>query len=309
MKQLRQTGMTLIELMISIAIMAMIAAGAYQVLSNIRLSHDRIGLKTQQIDELQRFWYLLSQDAAFATARAIRVGQDDRFGAESADNFEKQAAAFYGQMGMVQLSRNAGLPRIVEGIPQSELRRVAYVTESNVLYRFQWAHMDAMSEEEPLMQLLLEGVNSLTFRYGTVSVPSAVPGASTAGAINTGATNSGSTNSEAKTWSWSAQWPLQSAEENTNVNSQVSGNQPTTSQTFIAQVPNVLEVTVDIEGVGEMTRLFELGAPNSGEWQSMKAVSGQNNQNTNQGNQNQSNQNQDDQNPDDESQDSAIGGG
>lgn len=273
-KQAHQVGMTLIELMVSIAIMAIIATGAYQVLSNLQASHDRLEIKTQQIDALQRFWYLLSQDAQFATDRFIRVNNDERFGVESDDNFEKRPEAFAGQVGLVQFSRRAGLPRLNDGIAQSELRRVAYATESDILYRFQWTQMDSIEGEVPVGQVMLEGVQSLTFRYGFAS------GGPTLTGVTAGSAASGN-NQTPTTWTWFTQWPAPNPNSQTGV--QATGAQNPATQNLLSQttVPNLLEVSLELEGVGSMTRLFQLGAPDAAQWQIMKATSSQN-QNQNQ---------------------------
>jgi len=49
-------GMTLIELMVSVAIMAVISAGAFQVYSQLQSAHDRVVDKSNTLNQLQRFY-------------------------------------------------------------------------------------------------------------------------------------------------------------------------------------------------------------------------------------------------------------
>lgn len=262
-----QAGMTLIELMISVSIMTVITFGAYQVLSNLQLSHERMQAKTSQLDAVQRFWYLLKEDTLFTTARAVRVGLDDRFGASSEENFEKFGQAFAGQAGMFQLSRTAGLPRLGEAIPQSELRRVAYALESDKLYRFQWTQMDAVADELPLAQLLLEGVKVVAFRYGYSTEPENALGEQN---FSTGAGNTQSPGVNApKSWAWTTIWPSTLESEDLTLAQQL----PLESQQLQQQgaVPSLLEVTLEVDGIGTMKRLFQLGAPDAQAWEQMRA--------------------------------------
>lgn len=263
---LKCRGMTLIELMISVAIMAVIASGAFKVYSNLQSAHERIDQKTDQLDSLQRFWQLFRQDTAYATYRKIRVSQE-QFGPEDQGLFDASPESVAGEFSVVQWSRSAGLPNIMLKTPQSELRRVAYGLDKQKLYRFQWDQMDPAPDSQPQSVLVLDNVVQLSLRFGYIQLDPVNEDSNAAADPNV--SNSGSAPSdEKKTWQWSTQWPLPADSLNSYDGDQSNEvGQVGADKTLL---PSVVELTLQLDGFGTMTRLFEFGAPDAGAWQSRK---------------------------------------
>ncbi|HBF09895.1 MAG TPA: type II secretion system protein GspJ [Gammaproteobacteria bacterium] len=249
-------GMTLIELMVSIAIMSVVVAGAYKVYTNLQNAHDRVLSRTRAINDTQRFWHLLKQDLTYALERSIRPGQDS-FGGEDQSLFSLYEYAFAGDAVSFQLSRNSGLPNLASGQPQSELRRIAYGFDDKKIHRYQWAYLDPSEDDEPVDMLMLDEIESMSIRYGYPDYEDLEQ------EENSEDASIGLAKAETE-WHWVDQWPL---EDNTTSNSTESLNSEgeTESNTSLSDelplLPSVIEVTLETQAFGTLIRVFEVGAP------------------------------------------------
>jgi len=268
-------GMTLIELVIAVGIMAVITIGAYQVLQNLQQASARTEQLVEKLARYNRFWETLNADFAAVFPRSVRVAGES-FGSPSEQNWVMQPTPLAGVEQMVQFSRSGALAQYQQKYVQSELRRVAYVFSDEQLLRLQWPSLDPLAQTLPKQQVLLDGIESLSFRYGYR------PNSSLA------ETNAASLTTQAPApieVNWVDQWQYDpSFAGNTDVNlaagqagslGQSNGNQATqvlsatqaqAQQQGMGLLPEFIEIQLESEHYGEIRRIFAIGAPFANEW-------------------------------------------
>ncbi|MEM7217553.1 MAG: type II secretion system minor pseudopilin GspJ [Pseudomonadota bacterium] len=146
----RVNGFTLLELLVAIAVFAVLGLMSSQLLGNIIRQHDIIEERGQRLQDLQRAMGILERDIAQITERGIR----DAYG-------EPLPSIFAGQEMPLEFTRVGW--RNPLGHQRSELQRVAYAVVDQKLYRYYWSVLDRSPDTEPLEQLLLEDVLSVEF--------------------------------------------------------------------------------------------------------------------------------------------------
>ena len=174
----RQSGFTLLEVLIAIGITAMIGLGSWQILNSaIRTS----GLTQDKLDELkalQKTMLIMSRDFQQAIPRSIRDEYGDYQPALTSKN------QFY----KLELSR-AGW-RNPLGDLRSNVQRVAYELDQDKLIRHYWNVLDRSQDSESIHRTLLTGVEELSFRFMNDSGGWADEWPSSASSSNSNATTS-----------------------------------------------------------------------------------------------------------------------
>jgi len=155
----RMAGFTLLEVLIAIAIFALISAMSYGALNQALRTRDRV-------EEEREFWHALTliflrmeDDIGQARARGVRdiggallppfVGQPTDVRAVGAPNLE---------------FTRAGVPVFGDGV-RSDLQRVGYRLAEGVLTRLTWAELDRSPQSEAREAPLLGGVEELRLRF------------------------------------------------------------------------------------------------------------------------------------------------
>lgn len=157
--QRSSTGFTLIEMMIAIAIFAMLSLGAYQVLQGV-LQSDEISLKRgTALKKLQRSMLVIERDMIQMEARNNR--NDDELTA-----MPLQAGKFmfdsddYG----IAFTRG-GWQNPLALLPRSDLQRISYRLKDKELQRLSFTYLDPAVGEEAKLKVLLTGVTEMTFAF------------------------------------------------------------------------------------------------------------------------------------------------
>ena len=152
-------GFTLIEVLVALAIFAIMSALAYQALgqtlSNTELLHERV----DRIQAIQRSMNMLGRDFMQSSPRPVRDMLGDGFLPSMRSSLTSEFALEVTRGGW---SNPAGLPR-------SNLQRAAYRLEDGELLRYHWNVLDPTPANEPIVTELLTDVDSLLFRYRTHS--------------------------------------------------------------------------------------------------------------------------------------------
>ncbi len=147
-------GFTLVEVLIALAITALVSAIAYSSLSRVLDGMESTRRITSRTYEVNRAWMILSRDLAQFVARPIR----DEFGAVEPALQGGPAARF-----ALSFTRTGW--HNPNGVARSNLQRVNYRLEDNTLWRDIYPVLDRAPDTEPLSAMLLEGVESLEFGF------------------------------------------------------------------------------------------------------------------------------------------------
>lgn len=154
MRQQRQSGFTLIEVLVAMAIFGVLSALAYMTLGQTLSNSDMLTVRMDRLQAVQRTMSYLSTDLLQAAPRAVR-----------ADLGQAQPALMsdFGAEFALQLTHN-GWPNSA-GVPRSTQQRSAYRIEDDELIRYHWNVLDRTVNNLPIGTVLLDNVESLTFQF------------------------------------------------------------------------------------------------------------------------------------------------
>ena len=150
----RQRAFTLIEVLVALAIFGVLSALAYMTLGQTLSNSDMLTERMDRLQAIQRTVSYLSNELLQAAPRAIRA---DLGQAEPALR-SSFAASF-----ALELTHN-GWPNSA-GVPRSTQQRTAYRIEDDELIRYHWNVLDRTVNNIPIATVLLDNVESLTFRF------------------------------------------------------------------------------------------------------------------------------------------------
>jgi len=147
-------GFTLLELLVAVAVFAILSAMAYGGLRNVIDNSQQTDLSMQRLQQVQLAMLKISRDFTQLSQRNIR----DEYG-----NTNNYILAGEGDDIFIEFSR--GGRRNPAEMLRSHLQRVAYKLEENTLSRLHWPHLDRTQEMEPYENVLLEDVESASIRF------------------------------------------------------------------------------------------------------------------------------------------------
>jgi len=151
---LRMAGFTLLELLVAMAVFAVLAVMAYQGLNTVLANRDAVERQADRLRDLQTAWLVIGRDLQQASPRAVR----DELGGEL-----RPFKGGEGFLPMLELTR-AGY-RNPAGLQRSTLERVAYQLRLNELTRMRWRVLDRAQDTQPVERVLLTGVRSVALRF------------------------------------------------------------------------------------------------------------------------------------------------
>ncbi len=147
------SGFTLLELLVAVAIFAVIGAMAYSGLQNVMAQQQQTAQHSDRLKSLQLVYRILQRDLEQIVQRSIR------------NEFGDSVAALVGGSGFngVEFTR-AGFPNPA-GFLRSELQRVAYVPDQDRLLRRTWRVLDRSQDSQPDEQVLVEDLAEFAMRF------------------------------------------------------------------------------------------------------------------------------------------------
>lgn len=153
-------GLTLIELLVAIAIFAMISLAGFTIFNTVSEAARRGDEKLAQLNALQTAFLVLERDISQIAQRHIRLE-----GAESANVFlhANTEALSNANTGLAFVRYGWTNPQLM--LPRSELQQVAYRLVDDKLERIHYNFVDPVLGEEPKVRTLLSGVLAFTFEY------------------------------------------------------------------------------------------------------------------------------------------------
>ncbi len=151
-------GFTLLELLVALAIFALLSVMAYAGLSTVLTANQVLDSNMERLTEVQRSVRFLSRDIRQTVNRGIRDTYGDTreplIGASEFDTLGTPA---------IELTRTGYANPL--GTKRSFLQRVAYRVEEEILYRQSWRVLDQAQDSEPVLLAICEDVEALQLRY------------------------------------------------------------------------------------------------------------------------------------------------
>lgn len=148
-------GFTLIEVLVALAVFAILSALAYGTLNQTLASAEILGDRMNRLQAIQRTVQRLDQDFLQLTPRPVR----QELGESLRPALQTDELSGNG----LELTRNGW--NNPAGMPRGTLQRVAYRLEEEELVRYHWRVLDRTLSNEPVAVTLLDGVERLEFRF------------------------------------------------------------------------------------------------------------------------------------------------
>ena len=145
-------GFTLIEMVVAIAIFAVVSVLAYGGLNHVLKNQEHIQDSAKRLKNLQLTFRYLERDVGQIIDRSVRNQYGDTQFAFVGD--EDKAVSF----------THSGW-RNPANLVRSKLQRVTYELSEDTLKRYNWAQLDGAIAEEYFTTNLLDDVESISMRY------------------------------------------------------------------------------------------------------------------------------------------------
>lgn len=155
----RERGFTLIEVLVALAVFGVLSVLAYMSLAQTLSNSDMLTARMDRLQSIQRTMSYLSNELLQAVPRPVRV----ELGEAPVPALQSSLVSDFA----LQLT-HGGWPNAA-GTPRSTMQRTAYRIEDGELIRYHWNVLDRTVNNTPIGTVMLEEVNSLTFRFLQVS--------------------------------------------------------------------------------------------------------------------------------------------
>lgn len=147
-------GFTLLELLIAIALFALLGVGTYRLLDAVLRADESTRHQEQRLRELTRGMAAFERDLRQALARPVRAPYGDPLAALQGEGRDRQTLEF-----------TRGGWRNPTGAARSGLQRVRWELRDGFWERHYWQVLDRAQDSEPRAQRVLEGVAGWQLRY------------------------------------------------------------------------------------------------------------------------------------------------
>lgn len=144
-------GFTLLELLVALAVFAVVAVMAYGGLNSVLSVREHTREQSEQLSRLQIGFSRLQQDLEQYIARSVRNQYGD---------VEAALVATRDQLAFTRTGWSNPL-----GLARSGLQRVQYRYQDETLWREYWRVLDQAQDSEPVSVVLLEAVSALQWRF------------------------------------------------------------------------------------------------------------------------------------------------
>ena len=153
-KAKQQAGFTLFELMVAMAVFGVVSYMAYTGLAQILDARKQINITQQRLADIQLTFLNIERDLQHVVKRPIRNSFGDYVGEVVGD-----------ELADYRLALTRGGRHVPEDFPMSNLMRVGYVLEDEILYRISWPVLDQAQDTEPRKTKILANVENVEVRF------------------------------------------------------------------------------------------------------------------------------------------------
>jgi general secretion pathway protein J len=155
----RDTGFTLLEVLIAIVIFALISLTSFSIFTTVIKSDESSQLRTGRMNELQRAFIIIERDLLQISKRTVRINGEEPLEGYLHTDSDYSSGSQY--LGFVRQGwTNPGLL-----LPRSDLQSVAYQLNDNSVERLHFNFVDSVQGEEPKIRKLISDVSALKFEY------------------------------------------------------------------------------------------------------------------------------------------------
>ncbi|HHB92523.1 MAG TPA: type II secretion system protein GspJ [Thioploca sp.] len=145
------TGFTLLELLVALAVFAVIAVMAYNGLNTVLNAHFQIKQQAIQLADLQRMFSRLNHDIEQHIQRPIR------------NQYGDVEPSINGTIEQLEFTRSGWRNPAQQN--RSFLQRVAYHLQDNKLVRSYWFVLDRAQDSKPILMNLADNINDIQWHY------------------------------------------------------------------------------------------------------------------------------------------------
>jgi general secretion pathway protein J len=151
----KQSGFTLIEIMVAVIIFGFIGVASYKMLAQAQQQKEVNDQTANRMSELQRAMLIMGRDFMQVAKRPVR----DEFG----DPFPlmKLESDSDGTDSKIEFSRHGW--RNPLGFPRSNLQHIQYAYEDEQLIRRYWLVLDRLPDSKSYKQVIVDGVDGVVF--------------------------------------------------------------------------------------------------------------------------------------------------
>lgn len=150
-----RNGFTLIEVLVALAVFGVLSVLAYMSLAQTLSNSEMLSARMDRLQSIQRTMTYLSTELLQTAPRPVRV----ELGEAPIPALQSSFAADFA----LQLT-HGGWPNAA-GTPRSTMQRTAYRLEDGELVRYHWNVLDRTVNNVPIGTVMLDEVDSLTFRF------------------------------------------------------------------------------------------------------------------------------------------------
>jgi len=153
-KLTKQTGFTLFELLVAMAVFGVVSYMAYTGLAQILQAREQITITQDRLANIQLAFLNLERDLQHVVKRPIRNSFGDYVGEVVGD-----------ELADYRLAITRGGRHVPNDFPMSNLMRVGYVLEDETLYRISWPVLDQAQDTQPRKKRILMNVENVEVRF------------------------------------------------------------------------------------------------------------------------------------------------
>lgn len=159
-KNVRQRGFTLLEVLVAIAVFAMLSLSAYQVMNGVLLSDQQSQDHNARLQEIQRAMVMMDNDFRQVVARKTR-----NQGEAPTDKLLLSGEYQLDSSSQGIIFTRTGWQNPQQMFPRGENVRVGYRIIEDTLERVWFRYPDTVVGSEPLIRQVLADVTKLSFRF------------------------------------------------------------------------------------------------------------------------------------------------